>query len=230
MTQHTQRISLGLGAAALVLASAAFTQAAQQTTTDKARAAGHETKQDAKVAAKQTGNVVTDSWITMKVHSQFVPEAALEDSDIDVETNNGVVSLTGTVPTAAGRDRAVQIAKATDGVKSVTNSLRIVPERDGNAAAATGAAAKEGARETKEAAHGAGRTVTDGWLTSKIYADFIDEDALEGSDIDVDVNAGVVTLKGTVPTQAGSARAAAVAKAIDGVKSVRNSLKVKSRT
>ncbi len=230
MTQQIHRISLGIGAAALVLASAAFTQAAQQTATDKARDAGRETTQEAKVAAKATGNAVTDSWITMKVHAQFVPEDALEDSDIDVETNKGVVSLSGTVPTAAGRDRAVQIAKATDGVKSVTNRLRIVAERDTDVAAATGAAAREGASETKDAARGAGRAVTDGWLTSKIYADFIDEDALEGSDIDVDVNAGVVTLKGTVPTQAGSARAADVAKAIEGVKSVRNSLKVKART
>lgn len=229
MTQQIHRISLGIGAAALVLASAAFTQAAQQTATDKAREAGRESKQEAKVAAKETGNAVTDSWITMKVHAQFVPEDALEDSDIDVETKKGIVSLMGTVPTAAGRDRAVQIAKATDGVKSVTNRLRVVPERDVDAAAKTGAAAREGARETKEAAAGAGRKVSDGWLTSKIYADFIDEDALEGSDIDVDVNAGVVTLKGTVPTQAGSARAADVAKAIDGVKSVRNSLKVTAR-
>ena len=229
MTQQIHRISLGIGAAALVLASAAFTQAAQQTTTEKAREAGHETKQEAKVAAKQTGNAVTDSWITMKVHAQFVPEDALEDSDIDVETNKGIVSLMGTVPTAAGRDRAVQIAKATDGVKSVTNRLKVVPHRDGDAAAATGAAAHEVARDTKGATKSAGRAVTDGWLTSKIYADFIDEDALEGSDIDVDVNAGVVTLKGTVPTAAGSARAEQVAKATDGTKSVRNSLKVTAR-
>jgi len=229
MTQQIHRISLGIGAAALVLASAAFTQAAQQTATEKAREAGRETKQETKVAAKETGNAVTDSWITMKVHTQFVPEATLEDSDIDVETNKGVVSLMGTVETAAGRDRAVQIAKATDGVKSVTNRLKVVPDRDRDAVKTTGAAASEAARDTKNASRNAGRTVTDGWLTSKIYADFIDEDALEDSDIDVDVNAGVVTLKGTVPTQAGSTRAAAVAKAIDGVKSVRNSLKVTAR-
>ena len=228
MTQQIHRISLGIGAAALVLATGAFTQAAQQTATDKAREAGRETKQESRAATKTTGNAMSDSWITMKVHAQFVPEDALEDSDIDVETNKGVVSLMGTVPTAAGRDRAVQIAKATDGVKSVNSRLRIAPERDGDDMK-TGAAAREGARETKGAARGAGRGMSDGWVTSKIYADFIDEDALEGSDIDVDVKAGVVTLKGTVPTQAGSARAADVAKAIDGVKSVRNSLKVTAR-
>ncbi|WP_291982685.1 BON domain-containing protein [Luteitalea sp.] len=229
MTSYIHRISLGLGATALVLATAAFAQAAQQTTTDKAREAGREVKQDTRDAARDTGNAVTDSWVTMKIHSQFIPEDALEDSDIDVTTRKGVVTLTGTVASLAGRDRAVAIAKATDGVKSVTNRLRVARERDDDAVAATGAAAREGARETKDAARGAGRAVSDGWLTSKVYADFIDEDALEGSDIDVDVNAAVVTLKGTVASQAGSDRAAEVARGIEGVKSVRNNLKVTAR-
>jgi hyperosmotically inducible periplasmic protein len=39
---------------------------------------------------------------------------------------NGVVVLMGTVPTEAGRARAVAIAKATDGVKSVHDSLKVV--------------------------------------------------------------------------------------------------------
>ena len=222
------RVCAGAAIVVTALVFAPGSAVAQATTTDRAREAGRETKQETKDAARATGNAVTDSWITMKVHAQFVPENALEDSDIDVETKAGVVSLMGTVTTAAGRDRAVQIAKATDGVKSVNTKLRIAPERDDDTTAAVGAAAREGASETKSAAKGAGRAVSDGWLTSKIYADFIDEDALEGSDIDVDVNAGVATLKGTVPTQAGSDRAAAAAKSIEGVKSVRNNLKVKA--
>ena len=191
-----------------------------------------EAAQDTRQAARTSGNAVKDSWITMKVHAQFVPEDVLEDSDIDVETRNGIVTLMGTVPTTAGKSRAVAIAKATDGVKNVADRLRVVPGSDDDdgerAAAATGAAARKGARDTGDAARRAGRGISDGWVTSKIYADFIDEDALEGSDIDVDVKRGVVTLTGTVPTQAGSDRAAAVAKAIDGVTSVRNDLKVRA--
>jgi hyperosmotically inducible protein len=213
---------------ALVIAPASAS--AQATATQKAQSAAHETKQETKAAAHKTGNAITDSWITMKVHSQFVPEDVLENSDIDVETKAGVVTLMGTVPTAAGKTRAVAIAKATDGVKSVNDRLRVTPSADHDVSAAAGAAAREGAKDTKQAAHKAGNTVSDGWVTSKIYADFIDEDVLEGSDIDVDVKAGVATLKGTVPTQAGSARAAAIAKATDGVKSVRNTLKVVPKT
>jgi len=205
------------------LALAPGSAAAQATATQQAQSAGQEVKQETKQAAHKTGNAITDSWITMKVHSQFVPENVLENSDIDVETKAGVVTLMGTAPTAAAKSRAVAIAKATDGVKSVNDRLRVAPSSND-------VAASEVAKDTKQTANKAGNTVSDGWVTSKIYADYIDEDVLEGSDIDVDVDAGVATLKGTVPTQAGSARAAAIAKATDGVKSVRNNLKVVAKT
>jgi hyperosmotically inducible protein len=196
----------------------------------------------AKETAKQTGNAIKDSWITMKVHSQFVPEDALEGSDIDVDTNAGVVTLTGTVVTSAGRTRAVAIAKGTDGVKSVNDKLRVAPAetaaataRDagrtaGEAARETGRAAGEAAREAgrsaRDAAGTSGRAMTDGWIKSKIYSQFITEDALDDADIDVDITKGAVTLSGSVPTEAARARAASIAKATDGVKSVNNNLKV----
>jgi hyperosmotically inducible periplasmic protein len=223
------RVFAGAAIVVTSIALAPGSAMAQATATEKAREAGRETTQETKEAVRDSGNAVTDSWITMKVHAQFVPEDALEGSDIDVETKKGVVTLMGTVPTAAGRDRAVQIAKTTDGVKNVSNQLRVAAAERNDVAGATGAAAREGARETGATARDAGRGVSDGWLTSKIYADMIDEDALEGSDIDVDVNGGVATLTGTVATAAGSARAAEVAKGIDGVKSVRNNLKVAAR-
>jgi hyperosmotically inducible protein len=209
--------------AVLMVASAAGAQTA-------AEREAREAKQETKQAAKNTGNAVKDSWITMKVHSQFVPEDALEDSDIDVDTNAGVVTLSGVVASAAGKTRAVAIAKATDGVKNVNDRLRVDATRMDDdardAAARTGAAAREGARDAKEAGRPAGRAMSDGWVTSKIYAQFIDEDALDDSDIDVDVNRGVVTLTGTAVSEAGVARAAAIAKATDGVKSVNNKLRV----
>ena len=157
---------------------------------------------------------VSDWWITTKIHSQFVPEDVLDDSNIDVDTANGVVTLSGTVATAAGRDRAVAIAKATDGVKNVVDKLRIAPEHD------------KATREAAGAAKSSGRRVTDGWIKSKIYSQFLTEKALDDSDIDIDVRAGVVTLKGTVLTAAGRAKATEIAKATDGVKSVKDNLTV----
>jgi hyperosmotically inducible periplasmic protein len=175
---------------------------------------------------------VKDRWITMKIHSMFVPEDALEDSNVDVDTVNGVVTLSGTVTTEAGRARALAIAKNTDGAKRVVDKLRVRPaEREPgdvarDAGRATSSAAKEAAKDTKAATRTTGRKATDGWVKSKIYAQYLTERALDDSDIDVDVGNGVVTLKGTVKTAAGKTRAVAIAKATDGVKNVKDNLKV----
>lgn len=204
-------------------------------------AAQEKAAQEAKETARQSGNAVKDSWVTMKIHSSFVPEDALEGSDIDVDTNAGVVTLTGTVPTAAAKTRAVAIAKGTDGVKTVTDELRVVAGGDvasareaGREAGAeareagrkTADAGREAGREARDTVGTAGRTVTDGWIKSKIYSQYITEDALDDAEIDVDITKGAVTLNGTVPTEAAKARAGTIAKATDGVKNVENKLQV----
>ena len=163
-------------------------------------------------------NPVKDGWITFKIHSAYVPEAALEGSDIDVTTRAGVVTLAGTVPSEASRARAIAVAKATDGVKSVTDSLRLAPATSATSTATTGA---------KSTAKAAGRSVNDGWIKSKIYAQFLtDWTVFEDSDIDIDVTNGAVALNGSVKTTAAKTRAEAIAKATDGVKSVKDNLKV----
>ena len=194
-----------------------------------------ETTQDVKNAAAKTGNAIGDSWITLKIHSQFVPEDALSNSDIDVDTKRGVVTLSGTVASEAGRARAIAIAKATDGVNSVADNLKIGAATDTTAAArAAGERAadktRDVARDTRDAAKEAtgttGRALTDGWIKSKIAAQFVTEDSLDKSDIDIDISKGAVTLNGAVRTMAAKDRATAIVKATDGVKDVRNNLKV----
>src|SRR6185295_12532824 len=83
---------------------------------------------------------------------------------------------------------------------------------------------KDGAKvvgeKTKDGAVKVADEVTDAYLISKLHADFINEDSLKGSDINVDSDDHVVTLKGTVMSQAGRARAVAIAKGTKGVKRV----------
>jgi hyperosmotically inducible protein len=163
------------------------------------------------------GKVISDAWITMKIHSLYINEDALENSNIDVDTRNGAVTLSGTVASDAGRNRASEIAKMTDGVKSVSNAgLRVAPARSDTAKAG-------------DAGKRAGRTVNDGWIKSKIYSQFLVEEFLMDSDIDIDVANGMVTLAGTVRTSAARERAAAVAKATEGVKGVKNTIKVTAK-
>jgi hyperosmotically inducible periplasmic protein len=97
-------------------------KAAEKTAEGVGTAAG-----ETKKAAKKTGEVVSDSWITTKVKAKFVGEDALKHSHISVSTTDNVVTLTGTVASEAGRERAIAIVKATDGVKDVVDKLTIAP-------------------------------------------------------------------------------------------------------
>lgn len=73
----------------------------------------------------KTGEKISDAWITTKVNWFFVGEDRLKGSKIDVDTKDNVVTLKGTVPSPAGRLRAVELAKATEGVKSVVDQLMV---------------------------------------------------------------------------------------------------------
>jgi len=226
----------------VVLAATVSIAAAQE----GAKTGDRDVKQDSKNAAANTGTSIKDSWVTLKIHSQFVPEDALKDSDIDVDTTNGVVMLNGTVASEAGRARAVAIAKATDGVKNVMDHLRVAAAHDttadmreagrdaGDKAKDAGHTAADKTREagrdmkegTKNATGTTGKAITDGWVKSKIAAQYVTEDSLDNSDIDIDVSKGMVVLKGAVRSSAAKNRATAIAQATDGVKGVTNNLKI----
>ncbi|HVH25851.1 MAG TPA: BON domain-containing protein [Vicinamibacterales bacterium] len=70
-----------------------------------------------------TGETITDGWITAKVRAKFVDETLLDGSDINVDTNKYVVTLTGQVSSDAAKSRAVAIAGGTEGVTRVVNEL-----------------------------------------------------------------------------------------------------------
>jgi hyperosmotically inducible periplasmic protein len=184
--------------------------------------------------ARQVG-AIKDGWLVMKVHSEFVNEDVLSGSNIDVDVKNGVVTLQGTVPSAAARARALELARKNDGVKSVVDQLRVGPagttstegkmERAGEKAERAG---EKAADKTASAAKKTGRAIDDGWIKSKIYTQYLADwnTVLDDSDIDIDVDHGAVTLNGTVKSMAAKTKAASIAKATDGVKSVRDNLKV----
>jgi hyperosmotically inducible periplasmic protein len=81
-------------------------------------------------------------------------------------------------------------------------------------------------REARESGRTVGRGVNDGWLWVKTRFDLAAADDLRDSTINVDVDNGVVTLTGTVPSNTQKARAEQIVTPVDGVKSVKNQLKV----
>jgi hyperosmotically inducible protein len=237
MTVRRWIATLALGLA-VALPSAGFAQ--EPSTKDKAAAQTKKAANKTEQAVEKTGEAITDTWITTKLKADFVNEKTLEHSDINVDTVNHVVTLKGTVASSAGKARAAEIAKTTKGVTKVVNTLTIAPHKDladkaadkadkaadkadkaGDKAAAK---ADKAGEKTKETAGTAGEVVTDSWITTKLKADFVNEDTLKGSDINVDTNNHVVTLKGTVASLAGKTRAAEIAKTTKGVTRVVNEL------
>jgi hyperosmotically inducible protein len=78
-------------------------------------------------ALTQAGNVIEDSAITAEVKTKLLTDSEVKGLHIEVDTHEGVVTLTGKVQKAAIADRAKSIAKDAHGVKSVDNRLTVDP-------------------------------------------------------------------------------------------------------
>lgn len=74
---------------------------------------------------RTAGEVVDDTVITTKVKAALVAEPNLKAGDINVDTHDGEVMLSGYVDTQDQIDRAVTIARGVEGVKTVTNKLSL---------------------------------------------------------------------------------------------------------
>src|SRR5262245_21014648 len=199
-------------------------------------------------ATPQSASAASDKTLDSRIEGRIHNDATLKKYKIDVSVDGGVATLSGTVATEADRAKAANLAHIT-GISRVDNKIIV----DLNAAT-TGTAGtvkgktKEGAEKTKEGAEKAyekskdgakavgektkegavkvGDEVTDAYLISKLHADFVNEATLKGSDINVDSDNQVVTLKGTVMSPAGRARAVAITKGTKGVKRVIDNLTI----
>jgi hyperosmotically inducible periplasmic protein len=77
------------------------------------------------MTGKSAGRNVDDAAITASVKSTLVANKAVNLTRIDVDTNNGVVSLNGVVDSAQQKDRAEQLTRRVDGVRGINNNLQI---------------------------------------------------------------------------------------------------------
>ena len=175
-------------------------------------------------AAPQAGTAaasdkVLDSRIEQRIHS----DSSLKRHNIDVSVDGGVATLTGTVATDSERAKAKQLATI-KGIARVDNKIVVDPAAAHTTIGTAGQKTKEGAEKvvdkTKEGLSKTGEVITDGWITTRVKSKFVGEDLLKDSDINVDTNDHVVTLKGTVMSAAARARAVAQAKEVEGVHKV----------
>ena len=78
------------------------------------------------LAQRSVGEVIDDSLITAKIKTSMAADPQVSALAIDVDTANGVVSLTGEVKSEEARQRAIQLAQGTEGVKKVeAQNLRL---------------------------------------------------------------------------------------------------------
>lgn len=195
----------------------------------------------------------SDPGISTAVKSKLAADDTVKAYQIDVDTSGGVVTLTGTVETQAAKDRAMQLARETDGVTSVEDRLTVNPAmtldnraQDAGAAAAaaaqrTGESASDkagdaaekigvAARATGDAAAQAVRDATpvvaDAGITAAVKTRLLADPDVAGLRIDVDTKAKVVTLTGNVKDAAQIAEAEKIARETPGVIRVVNNLKV----
>lgn len=97
-------------------------QTAEDTRRD-ARQAMSDAEMSASRAADKTAQVTGDMAITAKVNAALVADDKLKALQINVDTRDGQVTLTGQAPDAQSRERATTLAQAVDGVKQVNNQL-----------------------------------------------------------------------------------------------------------
>ena len=186
----------------------------------------------------------TDAGITTAVKSKLAADDTVKAYEIDVDTSNRVVTLSGEVQTSVAKDQALKLARDTDGVRDVVDKLRVgdtaatsgiddkdddkdAPDIDTTVDDKAKAAGRSAGRKTAEAADKAGGVVTDAALTAAVKAKLLADPDVSGLRIDVDTTNGVVTLNGDVASQTQATEAETIARNTEGVRNVVSKLRVR---
>ena len=154
-----------------------------------------------KETAQDVKGVGSDSWITSKTKIALFADDRVKGREVSVETVHGDVFLRGKVDSEEAKAAAMDVAKGIEGVKNVKNDLQVV------------------APSARKAV-----TADDKAITKAVESRFSKDAQLKK--IDVRTDAGVVVLSGEVPNISVSAKASEMAHRVDGVKSVKNELRV----
>jgi hyperosmotically inducible periplasmic protein len=203
--------------------------------------------------AAAVGCSASDPGITTAVKSKLAADDTVNASAIDVDTQGGVVTLTGTVDTQMAKERAVQLARETDGVTRVDDRLTVDPafagglvppepepgsasrvqgtggsasDKAGDAAEKIGEAARATGDAISQAVKDATPVVADAGITAAVKTRLLADPDVAGLRIDVDTKDKVVTLTGTVKAASQIAEAEKIARETPGVTRVINNLKV----
>lgn len=192
---------------ALFLGSAMISVSAyaENSTTDSAKSVANSAGQAVDSSLNKVGDFMDDSTITARVKAALIDDKSIRSAGISVKTENKVVTLSGSVDSTAQKEQALSVAKNVKGVTMVNDKLSVSEEQS--------ASLKGYAGDTA--------------ITSQIKAKLLADDMVPSRNITVETSDGVVQLSGSVESRQQADRAADIAKAVSGVKSVENNLSVK---
>ena len=90
---------------------------------EQVKRAGEEISQKTAAAAKTAGEVLSDGALTTKIKAKMGLDDTVKALDLNVDTIDGVVTVTGKVRSTAERDRALALARETNGVRQVIDRI-----------------------------------------------------------------------------------------------------------
>tara|TARA_R110002126_G_scaffold16527_22_gene66051 strand:+ start:1391 stop:1957 length:567 start_codon:yes stop_codon:yes gene_type:complete len=156
-----------------------------------------------------------DAWIDGKAETTLLLNGNLNSFDINTDVKNGKVTLTGKVDREVDKALAAELVENLDGVSSVDNKLTVMAD------------SKKGHSKGHDDDAGG---LTDAKVATVVKTRLLFESETSGTAIDVDVENGVVMLKGEVDSDAESDLAEAIAKKTKDVKRVDNQLTVAKKS
>lgn len=165
--------------------------------------------------ADQYEGELKDAWLDGRIETAYALNEHLNPLSIDTRVEDGVVTLEGSVASDADRELAVEIASNLDGVSKVENRLTV--DTSAPMTEATG-------RKTRDFLE----TVDDATTTAAVKSRLVENSKTRAMNIDVDTDAGVVTLSGTVGSEKERELAEALARQTRNVWRVHNNLVVES--
>jgi len=157
----------------------------------------------------------TDSTLEDRIEYRLEVSPILKKYDVKVKVQMAIAMLSGEVATKAQKDEAEKLAKI-DGINRVENDIKVDAAVDQTLTDRV----KKGLSKT-------GQAIDDTWITTKVKWFLMGDDLLKGSDISVETDKNVVTLKGSVKTSAGRARAKELAMQTEGVHRVVDQLTIR---
>lgn len=194
------------GVVLVVLTAVQLASSAQAEQTTAAESVGQ--KIDRSIS--QVAEFVDDSTLTAQVKGALLQDETIDGSDISVATEDGVVLLQGVVSHPQMAVRAAKIATQIPGVKSVNNQLQV-----------------KGDESAQVRSQSIGEYTDDALTTSAVKAKLLADSRVPSRHVKVETHDGIVLLTGQVASQQQADRAEAIARAVSGVKRVKNILTVK---